>query len=52
MVALALFPPVWRRVMEPRVLDHYHGDIRLAALRPRQQKRIGYATAASAAQRG
>jgi alkane 1-monooxygenase len=41
MVALALFPPLWRRVMDPRVLDHYHGDIRLAALSPRHEKRIG-----------
>jgi alkane 1-monooxygenase len=34
MLLLALFPPLWRRVMDPRVLDFYGGDIRLAALKP------------------
>ena len=33
MILLAFFPPLWRRVMDPRVLDFY-GDIRLAALKP------------------
>ena len=27
MVVLALFPPLWRRVMHPRLLDHYQGDL-------------------------
>lgn len=40
MVVLALFPPVWRRVMDPRVLAHYRGDARLAALSPRQARRL------------
>jgi alkane 1-monooxygenase len=40
MMALAIFPPLWRRVMDPRVLDHYRGDIRLAALSPRHEKRL------------
>jgi alkane 1-monooxygenase len=40
MVLLALFPPLWRRVMDRRVLDHYRGDIRLAALSPRHEKRL------------
>jgi alkane 1-monooxygenase len=34
MLLLALFPPLWRRVMDPRVIDFYRGDIRLAALKP------------------
>ena len=34
MLLLALFPPLWRRVMDTRVLDFYRGDIRLAALKP------------------
>ena len=34
MVLLALLPPMWRRVMDPRVLDFYGGDVRLAALKP------------------
>jgi alkane 1-monooxygenase len=27
-----LIPPLWRRVMDHRVLNHYGGDIRLAAV--------------------
>lgn len=34
MLVLAWCPPLWRRVMDPRVLAHYDGDIRLAALQP------------------
>ncbi len=34
MLLLALVPPLWRRVMDPRVLDFYGGDVRLAALKP------------------
>ncbi|MHA3020531.1 alkane 1-monooxygenase [Mycobacterium sp. BMJ-28] len=35
MLVLTLCPPLWRRVMDPRVLDVYGGDISLTALRPR-----------------
>jgi alkane 1-monooxygenase len=30
MLVLALVPPLWRRVMDPRVLRHYGGDVTLA----------------------
>lgn len=40
MVLLALFPPLWSRIMDERVLAHYRGDIRLAALSPRKEKRL------------
>jgi len=40
MVLLAMFPPLWRRVMDRRVLDHYRGEIRLAALSPRKEMRL------------
>ena len=30
MLVLALFPPLWRKVMDPRVLAHYGGDATLA----------------------
>jgi alkane 1-monooxygenase len=30
MLLLALCPPLWRRVMDPRVLAHYGGDATLA----------------------
>jgi alkane 1-monooxygenase len=44
MLVLALFPPLWRRVMDPRVLDFYDGDRRLAALHP--ERASGAATLA------
>ena len=34
MMALALIPPLWRRVMDWRVIEHYDGDISRAALAP------------------
>ncbi|WP_413232513.1 alkane 1-monooxygenase [Mycolicibacterium sp. 120266] len=40
MLVLSLCPPLWRRVMDPRVLDVYGGDISRTALRPRDAKRI------------
>ena len=27
MIVLAWFPPIWRRVMDPRLLDHFDGDV-------------------------
>lgn len=40
MLAVALIPPLWRRVMDPRVLAIYGGEIRLTALSPRAEKRL------------
>lgn len=40
MVAVALFPPLWRRVMDRRLLAHYGGDVRRAALSPRKERRL------------
>ncbi|MCX2712675.1 alkane 1-monooxygenase [Mycolicibacterium sp. J2] len=34
MLVLAWCTPIWRRVMDPRVLAHYDGDISRAALHP------------------
>ncbi len=34
MIMLAYVPPLWRRVMDKRVLAHYGGDISKANLRP------------------
>lgn len=34
MLVLAWCPPLWRRVMDPRVLAHYGGDERLVAVQP------------------
>jgi alkane 1-monooxygenase len=40
MIVAALFPPVWRRVMDQRVLDHYNGDISKVNILPRKRDRI------------
>ena len=40
MVVAALLPPLWRRLMDRRVLAHYGGDIRRAAVSPRKAKRL------------
>jgi alkane 1-monooxygenase len=34
MLVLAYLPPLWRRVMDPRVLAHYGGDLERANLHP------------------
>ncbi|MGA3525395.1 alkane 1-monooxygenase [Melissospora conviva] len=35
MIVLALVTPLWRRVMDPRVVAHYEGDLALANVSPR-----------------
>jgi alkane 1-monooxygenase len=35
MIALTYFPPLWRKVMDHRVLDHYDGDITRVNIHPR-----------------
>jgi len=35
MILTAILPPLWRRVMDPRVLAHYDGDLTRANLHPR-----------------
>lgn len=37
MLGLAYLPPVWRRVMDRRVLAHYDGDVTRANLHPRRR---------------
>ena len=39
MIVLAVIPPVWRRVMDHRVLEHYSGEPTRANLRPRLGRR-------------
>jgi alkane 1-monooxygenase len=34
MIVLALFPPLWRAVMDRRVLEHFNGDISRANITP------------------
>jgi alkane 1-monooxygenase len=40
MIVLAWFPPLWRRVMDPRLLDHYEGDVGRANVQPRARRRL------------
>lgn len=40
MILLALVPPMWNRVMDPRVAAHYDGDMSLANIRPGKRERI------------
>ena len=49
MMVLALVPPLWRRVMDPRVIDFYGGDVTRANIAPRRRERILAAHEAQAA---
>jgi alkane 1-monooxygenase len=40
MIVLALFPPVWRRVMDDRLLAHYGGDLTRANVQPRKRAKL------------
>jgi alkane 1-monooxygenase len=40
MIVLAWFPPLWRRVMDPILVEHYGGDLSHANIQPRARKRI------------
>jgi alkane 1-monooxygenase len=39
MILVAAFPPLWRRIMDHRVLEHYEGDLERANLHPRVSAR-------------
>ncbi len=45
MILLALAPPLWRRVMDHRVLAHYHGELARANLKPSLRRRAAVAGA-------
>ncbi|HXG29471.1 MAG TPA: alkane 1-monooxygenase [Nevskiales bacterium] len=40
MVLLAYFPPLWRRVMDKRVLAHYRGDLSRANIQPSRRTEL------------
>jgi len=40
MILLAYLPPLWRRVMDPRVVAHYGGDLSRANIHPPARARI------------
>ena len=39
MIVVALFPPLWRAVMDRKVVAHYDGDVTLANIHPRRRER-------------
>jgi alkane 1-monooxygenase len=39
MILIAWFPPIWRRLMDGRVVDHYDGDLGRANIAPRAKRR-------------
>ncbi|MGH3557714.1 MAG: alkane 1-monooxygenase [Mycobacterium sp.] len=40
LIGLTYFPPLWRKLMDHRVLAHYEGDITRANLQPRLREKI------------
>lgn len=40
MITIAYFPPLWRKVMDKRVLAHYDGDITRANLQPSKREKL------------
>jgi alkane 1-monooxygenase len=40
MILAAVLPPVWRRVMDHRVVEHYEGDLARANISPRAYSRV------------
>jgi alkane 1-monooxygenase len=40
MIVLAWFPPLWRRVMDPILVEHYKGDLSRANIQPRARRRV------------
>jgi alkane 1-monooxygenase len=40
MIVLAWFPPLWRRVMDPRLLEHFDGDVSRANIQPSKREKV------------
>jgi alkane 1-monooxygenase len=40
MIVTAVIPPLWRRVMDRRLLDHYNGELERTNIHPRTRKRV------------
>ena len=39
MIIIAAIPPLWRKVMDPRLREHYDGDLSRANVKPRRRRR-------------
>ncbi|MFZ1155771.1 MAG: alkane 1-monooxygenase [Solirubrobacteraceae bacterium] len=40
MIVTATIPPLWRRIMDRRLLEHYDGDLSLMNIHPRARRRV------------
>ncbi len=40
MIALTYYPPLWRKIMDHRVLEHYDGDISRVNIHPRVRDKV------------
>jgi alkane 1-monooxygenase len=40
MIVAATIPPLWRRIMDPRLLEHYGGDLQRMNIHPRKRRRV------------
>jgi alkane 1-monooxygenase len=40
MIVISLFPPIYRRIMDPRVFAHFIGDLTLANIQPSKRAKI------------
>ncbi|MGL4306012.1 MAG: alkane 1-monooxygenase [Mycobacteriaceae bacterium] len=40
MLTLAYFPPLWRKVMDHRVIEHYKGDASLMNIQPSKREKV------------
>jgi alkane 1-monooxygenase len=40
MIVLSIVPAIWRRVMDPRVLAHFDGDLSRANISPRKRDKV------------
>jgi alkane 1-monooxygenase len=40
LISLTYFPPVWRKLMDHRVIEHYHGDMTAVNIDPRKRDKI------------
>lgn len=41
MTVIALIPPLWRRIMDPKVMAHYGGNLSLANVHPSKRNKYG-----------
>jgi alkane 1-monooxygenase len=41
MAVIALITPLWRRIMDPKVVAHYGGKVELANVHPAKRKKYG-----------